>query len=302
MPQLLASRHKVADLGSGLLATDGSFIADDASDLPPGPAASGAPITSAILVNYLGGNEPNTGADRCERSLRIEMEEGKDYFLHAWMKVTTFRSNSTTSWNNWSQVRDSGSPANPSPSPAFGVRGSNFVVVRNLYSQSQGVFGPTIVYDPKSYDAEMTNTIDAGAAARWHPYVYGFRWTETTAGWLESWRDGKVMIPRQTTRTARETSGGGDWRIGYYGDKSMGDPDAIYRVAGLEVFDERVPSFGEVIAPPPPPDTGDPCAAIRATLAQTVSDLAGAREARDQALARATVAEQKINAARTALA
>lgn len=294
MPNLIASRHKLADLGSGLIATDGSFIRDDASDLPPGPAASGKPITSALLVNYLGGTEPNTGADRCERSLRIEMVEGRDYFAHLWMKVLTFRTNSQTAWNNWSQVRDSGAPANPSPSPAFGVRGSNFVVVRNLWSQGGGSLGPTEVYDPKAYDAEMTNTLDAGAAASWHPFVYGFRWTETAAGFVEAWRDGKVMIPRLTKRTARETSGGGDWRIGYYGDKAMGDPDAIYRVAGLEVFDARVPTFGQVIAPPPDLP-GDPCAPVKADLATAISE-------RDAARALALSLNDRIDRASAALA
>lgn len=276
MGTLIAARPNLASLGSGLIATDGSFIADD-PEVPPGRAASGAAITNSILVNYLGGTEPNTGADRCERSLRIPMVEGETYFLHAWMKFTTFRSNSTTAWNNWSQVRDSGNPANPSPSPAFGVRGNNLVIVRNLWSQGGGSLGPTMVYDPRNYDATMTNTLDPGTGGKWHAVVMGFKWTEAADGFLEAWRDGKPIIPRQTTRTARETSGGADWRIGYYGDKSMGDLDAIYRVAGLEVWDSLVPSFGTIV-PPPPDLPGDPCADVRSSLAQTVSDLNASRE------------------------
>lgn len=55
---------------------------------------------------------------------------------------------------------------------------------------------------------------------------------------------------------------------------------------------------GGPITPPPPPDVPDPCTSIRVTLAQTIADLNGAREARDQAIDSAQTAIRERDEAR----
>lgn len=283
---LLASRHTIGTWGGGLIATDGSFIRDDL-DVPDALTASGKSPTTSVLVNYLGGNEPNTGADRCERSISFSPREGGVYWADFYLKVQTFASTAGTTWNNLFQVRDSGSPANPSPSPTLCVQGTSLVIIRNLYDPSRGVFGQTQVFKPTK-----ANTLDAGGD--WHHPQVGFCWSEDPAkGWVEMWRDGVNVIPRTFTRTARESSAGADWRFGVYRDKNaMGDLDAIYRLYGLEIHDARP----DAIIPPPPPDLPPTSteAELRAIIAQTVSDLNASKE-REGALA-TRIAQMKAKA------
>lgn len=267
---LIAERHTLATWGSGLFATDGSFIIDSTSDLPPADVttASGKRPGTAVLVNYLGGTEPNTGADRCEKSINVNVKEGHIRWMDFWLKVDQFPTNATTTWNNYSQVRDMGFPANPSPSPAFGVQGTSLTVIRNLYSASQGVFGQTQTF------RAGPGTLDEGGG--WHHIQQGFRYTEAADGWVEIWRDGANVLPRQFTRTARESSAGSDWRVGVYRDKnSFGDSDVLYRMWGLEIHDERV----GVTPPPPPPPPPDLPPSNDAELIRLRVELAAANSA-----------------------
>lgn len=256
MPRL-AERYTLAKWTNDVIhvPSDGSSITDSSSKLPPAGVvtASGERPATSVRINYLGGSYGT--ADRCERGIGmvgsngLGMVEGGIYWADLWQLVDVF-ANSSEWHNDWSQVRDSGLPDNPSPSPAFSCVNGGGLMLRNLWQQPNTSLGPTLPFEMGSMGI---------GAGNWIHWQLGFRWSESPSniGWFEVWRNGVRTVLANNMRTARETSGGASWRFGCYrSPTAFGDNDTAWWLWGLEIWNER-PS---VSAPPvdPPPTTTRP--------------------------------------------
>lgn len=251
MPRL-AERHTLSKWTNDVIhiAFDGSSITDSATYLPPPGVvtASGARPTTAVRINYFGGDW--NGNDRCERGIGmtsgngLQMVEGGVYWADYWQRVETFANNGSQYHNDYSQVRDSGAPADPSPSPAWACYNGGALMLRNLWSRTTGTIGPTLPFPAGSMSI---------GTATWIHWQVGFKWTEGTTGWFQVWRNDVKTVDQTGIRTARETSGGASWRFGIYRDvNSFGDQDVEWYLWGLEIWNERPSSTTPPPVDPPP--------------------------------------------------
>lgn len=237
---LLAKYHTLANWTGVNHVGPGGSMTDSATDIPAAGTltASGDYPSTAIYTNYNGTLNPGLNY-RCERGTGFSMVEGGVYWADFYAKFITFGSSGELH-NDFSQVRDSGDPANPSPSPAFAIVNGNVTIVRNLWSQTQGSIGTTIPYNSGSA---------AVGSGVWHHWQLGFKWTEGSAGYFEAWRDGVNTLPTTSAvRTARETSAGASWRFGVYRAPGFAGQTVQWRLWGLEIHNSRP---GTVTGPDP---------------------------------------------------
>lgn len=131
----------------------------------------------------------------------------------------------------------------------------------------------------------------------WHHIRLGFL-PHTSLGRIVMYRDRTLLYDLAGIQTLGAVEDCYP-KIGFYRTIGCNGIDDAH-IAGYQITDADPGYPGEIIVPPPPPS--DPCADLRVTLAQTVSDLNGAREARDQALALVAVrTDERDAAARMAL-
>lgn len=270
-PTLIKKLHTVSQLTGTLYDNNGSSYVNSSADVPSAVVTpSGDTPTSAIDITWDGNPDRWTGAERCEKDEgTVSFIDGGEYWLDFWMKPVTFPTESTGNWNYFTQLRDDGSPANPSPCPSFGVRfkpGTDDVAKvmcrRVCYDPVNGTAanGPERIY--------IVGDLNLGA---WRHYQFGFVWSENpTTGWIEMWQDGVQVYTRTAQRTARESSNGAQLRLGFYRTPSVNGAARV-KFYGYEVWADGRPTSGGGGGTPPTDTTAPVVSIIAPTLNQKIT-------------------------------
>lgn len=266
--KLLSDLSKVP-AWNGVQAASKARVSDVALPFP----IDGAPADATCIrydqrngENWTGRDEPNR--ERCETSCANQevnaLEEGVEY-------EDEFSIAFASSWPR---------------------SGSDWLIFRQYHLI--GGLQPVITFYGADGVVQLKTSTGGNHTTRWGEalvpgrfvrYRLRYRLSRSTKdGYVELARDGETVLPPTPAATLPASPQfkqiGAKRSVAYLKQGSYRSADYA---GDTEVYAYRS-LHGLYVPETPPPPPSDPCASIRATLAQTVSDLNGAREARDQAI------------------